>query len=247
MSLATGKRIHSYIWKTLQVGEDVIDRVNQIAEDEGQPLIAENFTFEWRLGDEMSHEDENEDINEETSELIQPNRIDTPMLQTAPNDDESECSSDNSESCAEDASSSSGTTQEEAHEEDDKNDQVTVSENDSDDTTISEYVHDDTDDIKDDNIHEEQGADNIDIIDDPEEMEGSDVVTTENVTEDDDETNGESELEQPTFRSGTRTGLRKITKPPGSHRNRYEREFSYATINRKVNKANSYKKKIIDG
>ena len=33
----------------------------------------------------------------------------------------------------------------------------------------------------------------------------------------------------PRTRSGTRSGLRNIRNPPGSHRNRYEREFSYQT------------------
>ena len=31
MALATGKTIHSYIWTTLPVGEDVINRVHKIA------------------------------------------------------------------------------------------------------------------------------------------------------------------------------------------------------------------------
>ena len=31
-------------------------------------------------------------------------------------------------------------------------------------------------------------------------------------------------------RSGTRTGLRRLTKPLGNHRNLYEREFSRANI-----------------
>ena len=43
MSLSTDKPIHGYIWDTLPVGENVIKRVHQVANDEGQPIVANNF------------------------------------------------------------------------------------------------------------------------------------------------------------------------------------------------------------
>ena len=49
MSLATGKRINCFIWKTLPVSDDVIDRVHQLALKEDQKFVADKFKFEWRV------------------------------------------------------------------------------------------------------------------------------------------------------------------------------------------------------
>ena len=100
-------------------------------------------------------------------------------------------------------------------------------------------------DSKIDDNNEEQGASNVDVADDLEVIGGDDEIIVEDETEDDNETNEESEPDQSTSRSGNKTGLRQITKPPGSHRNMYERKFSYATINmkerRETNKTRSDK------
>ena len=56
MSLATGRTIHGNIRTVLPVGEDVIDRVHQIALEEKQPLISKNFRYEWRLGNDVAEE-----------------------------------------------------------------------------------------------------------------------------------------------------------------------------------------------
>ena len=68
-----------------------------MAEDEGQPLVAENFLYEWSLGDEMTYEEEEESVNEEVVDLLRTDRIDVPLLEI---DDDSE--SDDSDSDYED-------------------------------------------------------------------------------------------------------------------------------------------------
>ena len=50
MLLATGKDIHRNGWNDLPMGDDVLQRVQQIALKEGQINIASNFTDEWELG-----------------------------------------------------------------------------------------------------------------------------------------------------------------------------------------------------
>ena len=40
MSLLTYYRIHRYQWTELSVGNSILDRVNQLDLDEGQPLVA---------------------------------------------------------------------------------------------------------------------------------------------------------------------------------------------------------------
>ena len=49
MSLASGKEIHSYQWDTLPAGEDIINRVHELATREGQPKIDTNFMYEWEI------------------------------------------------------------------------------------------------------------------------------------------------------------------------------------------------------
>ena len=43
MSLATGHRIHSNQWTVLSVGDDVIERVHELAKNEGKPKVTSNF------------------------------------------------------------------------------------------------------------------------------------------------------------------------------------------------------------
>ena len=45
MSLLSGDRIRRYQWTELSVGNDILDRVDQLVLDEGQP-VAENFRYE---------------------------------------------------------------------------------------------------------------------------------------------------------------------------------------------------------
>ena len=51
MSLYSGKRIHGYKWKTLPIDENVIARVEQMAEKEEQPIMNKGMPcFEWAPG-----------------------------------------------------------------------------------------------------------------------------------------------------------------------------------------------------
>ena len=65
-----------------------------------------------------------------------------------------------------------------------------------------------------------------------------DEIVTEDVVE--EESIDESVVDQPgpITRSRTRSGLRNIKNPPGSHRNRYEREFSYQTTGSVASRSN---------
>ena len=51
MSLHTGKRIHSYHWDKLPIPDEVIDRVEELAKLESQPLLTNKQPmFEWSPG-----------------------------------------------------------------------------------------------------------------------------------------------------------------------------------------------------
>ena len=68
LSLLTGNIIHRYQWKSLPIGEDVIKRVHEIAIEQGQGLVAENFKYEWQPGtnfeDNYIEEHDNDNIDE---------------------------------------------------------------------------------------------------------------------------------------------------------------------------------------
>ena len=62
MSLYTGKRLHSYSWTELPIDQDVIDRVEDLAEEEGQPELVDGIPFfEWNIGEPI---DDTEQIND---------------------------------------------------------------------------------------------------------------------------------------------------------------------------------------
>ena len=49
MSLYSGKRIHSYRWKKLPIDEDVINRVESLAEEEEAPEMSHGYPiFTWK-------------------------------------------------------------------------------------------------------------------------------------------------------------------------------------------------------
>ena len=52
MSLYTGKRVHSYIWEELTIDDGVIQRLEQLAEIEKQPVLVDvnNFLNGTRCG-----------------------------------------------------------------------------------------------------------------------------------------------------------------------------------------------------
>ena len=62
MSLYTGQKIHAYSWHELPIHDDVIARVEELAEIESQPkLVDRSPLFEWAPGVEIL--DEEEEIN----------------------------------------------------------------------------------------------------------------------------------------------------------------------------------------
>ena len=70
MSLSSGKRIHCYKWEVLLVGEDVDNRVHELALKEGQPKIDTHFKYEWTADNEMFDEEDNEEETEDIDELL---------------------------------------------------------------------------------------------------------------------------------------------------------------------------------
>ena len=54
MSLHTGKRIHGFIWDELPIDEYVIERVESLATEQGQPLMSDGTPiFEWTPGQQI--------------------------------------------------------------------------------------------------------------------------------------------------------------------------------------------------
>jgi hypothetical protein len=71
MSLSTGRRLHCYQWTELPVPDYVIDRVEEMAAREKQPVMTNGHPiFEWRPGvpaldkDEIEGEDHEDDVFE---------------------------------------------------------------------------------------------------------------------------------------------------------------------------------------
>jgi hypothetical protein len=70
MSLSTGKRLHCYQWTELPVPDYVIDRVETMAEGEGQPIMTNGHPiFEWSPGVPILDEDELEGEDHADDEL----------------------------------------------------------------------------------------------------------------------------------------------------------------------------------
>ena len=60
ISLVTGERIHSYVWRELPMTRDVIRTVEQIAKKEKQPLINKaSLMFEWAPGQPIINNEDN--------------------------------------------------------------------------------------------------------------------------------------------------------------------------------------------
>ena len=62
MSLYTGNKIHGYIWNDIPIDNDVISRVEELADKENQPLLIDDHPlFEWAPGRPIAS-DTNEEI-----------------------------------------------------------------------------------------------------------------------------------------------------------------------------------------
>ena len=44
--------------------------MHQIAEDEEQPMIADNFVFKWRIDEKIVYGDDDDEVDEEIEELL---------------------------------------------------------------------------------------------------------------------------------------------------------------------------------
>ena len=63
MSLYTGKRLNSYVWEELPISDEVIERVEELAEQQKQPDLINGIpTFEWTPHTQrVEHEDRDEE------------------------------------------------------------------------------------------------------------------------------------------------------------------------------------------
>jgi len=62
MSLLTGKKIHQNSWTVLPATKDVIQRVNQLAQDQGQRPVNANFKYEWGNDEDVDYSKDNEEV-----------------------------------------------------------------------------------------------------------------------------------------------------------------------------------------
>jgi len=67
MSLPTGKRIHQNSWTVLPANEDVVQRVNHLGKEQGQPPVENNFKYEWNNDNDVVYDEEVEIVDREIS------------------------------------------------------------------------------------------------------------------------------------------------------------------------------------
>ena len=66
MSLQSGKRIHATKWKELPISSDVVTRVENLAKEQGRPILRNNEPlFEWEPGNEIDSDNDDTEENEE--------------------------------------------------------------------------------------------------------------------------------------------------------------------------------------
>ena len=62
MSLHTGRELHTNEWDELPIDEEVIARVEELAENEGQPELPDQYPlFEWSPGNLIDDDDDPND------------------------------------------------------------------------------------------------------------------------------------------------------------------------------------------
>ena len=62
MSLKTGHKLHGYKWVELPISDEVIRRVEQLAAEQGQPLMENGPIFEWTPGEIIADPDDDIDM-----------------------------------------------------------------------------------------------------------------------------------------------------------------------------------------
>ena len=92
MSLHSGKRIHGYSWDELPIDESVVERVESLAEEQGQPIMQDGVpNFEWTPGQPV------EDIWDENLGETLGIEPEAPMYEEPVTEDETSLSEDEEE------------------------------------------------------------------------------------------------------------------------------------------------------
>ena len=87
MNLYTWKRINAYQWHVLPLHDEIIERVEAMGEEEGQPLMQDGFPiFEWKPG--HTAVDDTEDITD--MQHIQESLDEQPQVRQTSNDNAQE-------------------------------------------------------------------------------------------------------------------------------------------------------------
>ena len=77
MYLKTGHKLHGYHWVELPISDEVIDRVEQLADEQGQLLMENGPIFEWTPGELIVDVDDNaEGMHEEMDQVVYPDEDD---------------------------------------------------------------------------------------------------------------------------------------------------------------------------
>ena len=71
MSLKTGHKLYRYHWVELPISDDVIDRVEQLAQEQGQPLMENGQIFEWSPGDLIVDMDDDPEVMHEKMDEVE--------------------------------------------------------------------------------------------------------------------------------------------------------------------------------
>jgi hypothetical protein len=147
MSLKTGCELHGYEWTELPIDGHIISRVEEMAEAEGQPAMANGPIFEWIPGVPILDDDEDEEeINEAIDALEHEHNIDTENNEDSEEDDASEGSLSNEPDDSDDDDTAPDGVVTQSENETDENASVTSNE---------ETMPDETDDSDSEEQHDE--------------------------------------------------------------------------------------------
>ena len=71
MLLKTGHKLHGYHWVELPISKDIIDKVEQLAEEQGQPIMDNGPIFEWNPGELIVDANDDADAMHEEMEEVE--------------------------------------------------------------------------------------------------------------------------------------------------------------------------------
>ena len=91
MSLHSGKQINIYEWQELPIDDDVINRVEEIAEEQNAAMMTDGYPmFEWMPGVQIDDENDTENENEIDSEEESNSEIEDIVIIDENNEQENE-------------------------------------------------------------------------------------------------------------------------------------------------------------